>query len=319
MTQVFLKIIFAQFVMLLLFFTAAMAQENITFALTNNKDKIGQNIETDDLKITALNNSNENIELPSFQNALTQILSKRNRKKDDLCNEKDAVAARILKDYGSIFLVIENVLPPPVCIFSGSADVEKFQRQIAVATSEIAGTNIELQPSAMEALLKAREEARKSGLNITPRDGAIAGRRSFEETLRLWNSRFFPACDYWTKNGRLSSEQSAALKAMPIKEQVRKVLELEKRGIYFNSSFNNSILYSVAAPGTSQHLALLAFDVVEYADERVQNILAKHGWYRTVRNDQPHFTFLGHKETELPKFGLREVKTENGKFWIPNI
>jgi hypothetical protein len=305
MTKVSLKIIFAQLVMLLLFLTSAMAQENITFALTNTKDKIGQSIEAEILRATPLSKSNKDIELPSFQNTLTQILAKQNRKKDDLCDEKDVVAERILKDYGSIF--------------SSSADVEKFQKQIGIAKSEIAGTNIELQPFAMEALLKAREEARKSGLNITPRDGAIAGRRGFDETLRLWNSRFFPACDYWTKNGRLSEEQSAKLKSLPIKEQVREVLELEKQGIYFNSSFNNSILYSVAAPGTSQHLALLAFDVVEYSDERVRNILAKHGWYRTVRNDQPHFTFLGHKEKELPKFGLREVKTASGKFWIPNI
>lgn len=319
MTKVFLKIIFAQAIIGLIFLTSAMAQENSTFAASTVKDKIGQVTTPSNLREISSNKPTENAKLQSFQNALMQVLIKQNRKKDDLCNEKDAVASRILRDYGAIFLVVEAVLPPPVCIFSSSTDVEKFQKQIGIARTEIAGTNIELQPFAMEALLKAREEAQKIGLNITPRDGAIAGRRGFSETLRLWNSRFYPACDYWTKKGRLTVEQAANLKSLPIKDQVQAVLELEKQGIYFNSAFNASILYSVAAPGTSQHLALLAFDVVEYADEQVRDILAKHGWHRTVRNDQPHFTFLGHKESELPKFGLREIITPNGKFWIPNV
>ena len=319
MAGVLLKFVFVYSVMSLIFIGSMMAQDDLSFALTNNKDKTKQGIEISNRnKITPGKPVKNNI-LQSFQNALTQILVKRNQKKDDLCDEKDAVAARILKDYGSIFLVVENVLPPPVCIFSNHTEVENFQKQIGIAKSEIAGTIIELQPFAMEALLKAREEAQKFGLKITPRDGSIAGRRGFGETLRIWNSRFYPACDYWVKNGRLTQEQVSRLKKLPIKDQVREVLELEKTGIYFNSAFNASILYSVAAPGTSQHLALLAFDVVEYSDERVRNILAKHGWHRTVRNDQPHFTFLGHKESELPKFGLVEIKTVNGKFWIPNV
>ncbi len=315
MTRVFLKLILAQAFISFAFILSAMAQENTAFALTNTKDKT----EPNNLRETTLKKPPESVKLQSFQNALAQVLAKQNRKKDDLCDERDAVASRILKDYGSIFLVVESVLPPPVCIFTSHSDVEKFQKQIGIAKSDISGTSIELQPFAMEALLKAREEAQKIGLNITPRDGSIAGRRGFSETLRLWNSRFYPACDYWTKKGRLTAEQIANLKSLPIKDQVQAVLELEKQGIYFNSAFNASILYSVAAPGTSQHLALLAFDVVEYADEKVREILAKHGWHRTVRNDQPHFTFLGHKESELPKFGLREITTANGKFWIPNV
>lgn len=319
MTKRFLKILFAQAFICFVFLASVTAQENKAFAVANNKEIIGEEIKSANLNEISSKKPIENPKLQSFQNALTQVLLKQNRKKEDLCDEKDAVASRILRDYGSIFLVVENVLPPPVCIFSSSADVDKFQKQIGIAKSEIAGTHIELQPFAMEALLKAREEAQKFGLTITPRDGAIAGRRGFSETLRLWNSRFYPACDYWTKKGRLTEDQAARLRSLPLKEQVREVLELEKDGIYFNSSFNNSILYSVAAPGTSQHLALLAFDVVEYNNEQVRNILAKYGWHRTVRNDQPHFTFLGHKEADLPKFGLREIKNGNGKFWIPNV
>ena len=87
----------------------------------------------------------------------------------------------------------------------------------------------------------------------------------------------------------------------------------------YNPTFNFSILYSVAAPGTSQHLAMLAFDVNEYQNEEVRNILAKHGWFRTIRNDHAHFTFLGRQEADLSKFGLRVIITGKGKFWIPNL
>jgi hypothetical protein len=171
----------------------------------------------------------------------------------------------------------------------------------------------------MEALLSARAEALEKGLNITPRDGSEAGRRRFDDTIRLWKSRFEPACDYWTKQGRLTTGQVEKLKAMPIKQQVGEVLELEKQGIFFNKFFNNSILYSVAAPGTSQHLSMLALDVNEYENEQVREILAKYGWFQTVRNDQPHFTFLGQKQEDLNKLGLRESTNRNGRFWIPNV
>ena len=51
----------------------------------------------------------------------------------------------------------------------------------------------------MKQLLKAREEAQKEDLNITPRDGAEAARRSYEDSLHLWHTRFQPALDYWLR------------------------------------------------------------------------------------------------------------------------
>lgn len=288
------------------------AQEHSSFAVSAGEERI---------RINMPSANAVKPEVPGLQNfysVLEQTLLKRGKKKEDICDQKDIVASRILREYGSVFLVIESALPPPVCMFSSSEDVEIFQKQLGIASQNIEGTIIELQPVAMEALLKARTEALFKGLDITPRDGSIAGRRGFGETIRLWNSRFEPACDYWMKKGRLTPEQVSKLKALPLKEQVKEVLQLEKQGIYFNSAFNNSILYSVAAPGTSQHLALLAFDVVEFENEKVREILAKHGWYRTVQNDRPHFTFLGHKEEDLPKFGLKQIVNFNGKFWIPN-
>ena len=63
------------------------------------------------------------------------------------------------------------------------------------------------------------------------------------------------------------------------------ILRLEKKKIYFAKDLNKSIIYSVAPPGTSQHLSMLAFDAVEYDNVRVREILALHGWFQTVDND----------------------------------
>src|SRR5258707_4319487 len=171
----------------------------------------------------------------------------------------------------------------------------------------------------MKELLRAREDAQKEGLDITPRDGAEAARRSFEDSLDLWHTRFQPALDYWLARGRLTAAQVARLKSLPLHDQIAEVLELEEGGIYFSKDLSKSILYSIAAPGTSQHIAMLAFDVNEFLNPRVREILAKHGWFQTVLSDLPHFTFLGLKEKDLPKQGLKHVEVDGQTFWIPNI
>jgi hypothetical protein len=135
----------------------------------------------------------------------------------------------------------------------------------------------------------------------------------------LWNSRFLPALDHWQELGRLSPEQTEKLRALPVAAQVSEVLELEKDGIFFSKDFSKSVLYSIAAPGTSQHIAMLAFDANEFLDERVREILALHGWFQTVLSDLPHFTFLGLNEEELPGRGLKCVDVQGQKFWIPDV
>jgi hypothetical protein len=211
------------------------------------------------------------------------------------------------------------VTPPPVCIFTNEEEVTKFQEQVGFTNEVIGDDEIELQPEAMKELFKAREEAQREGLDITPRDGAEAARRNYDDSLRLWNSRFFPALEYWLSQGRLNSEQVAHLRSLPLAEQVAEVLELEKAGIYFSKDLSKSILYSIAAPGTSQHIAMLAFDVNEFENARVREIMGRHGWFQTVLSDLPHFTFLGLKEKDLPKNGLRNVEVNGQTFWIPNV
>jgi hypothetical protein len=254
----------------------------------------------------------------SFYEVLRKALKKRKTSIESICPAADPVARRVLEDYGAIFLA-KKVMPPPVCIFTSDEQVEQFQEKAGYASEMIGFDQVELQPEAMKQLLKAREEAQKEDLDITPRDGAEAARRSFEDSLHLWETRFQPALDYWLAQGRLTDEQVTRLKSLPLRSQIAEVLELEKSGIYFSKDLSKSILYSIAAPGTSQHIAMLAFDVNEFDNPRVREILTRHGWFQTVLSDLPHFTFLGLKEKDLPKYGLKQVEVEGQVFWIPNI
>jgi hypothetical protein len=254
-----------------------------------------------------------------FYEALTRALKKRRTNIDLVCPPADPVARRILEEYGAVFVADKKVKPPPVCVFTNEEQVTKWQDEAGFKAEFMAYDEVELQPEALKRLLKAREEARKEGLDITPRDGAEAARRNYEDSVRLWNSRFEPALDYWLAQGRLSAEQVSRLRGLPLLQQVAEVLELEKDGIYFSKDLSKSILYSIAAPGASQHIAMLAFDVNEFGNARVREILSRHGWFQTVLSDLPHFTFLGLKEKDLPKRGLRSVEVNGQVFWIPNV
>lgn len=236
-----------------------------------------------------------------------------------MCPDGDDVARRVLHDYGAMFVGSADILPPPECVFTSEAQVTAFQTAAGVAAANIGGAVVELQPAAMNALLQACAAAQAEGLDITPRDGAEAARRSYADTVRLWNSRFLPALDHWTKLGRLTADDAERLRELPVHEQVARVLELEKDGIFFSKDLSKSVLYSIAAPGTSQHIAMLAFDVNEFANSRVREILAEHGWFQTVLSDLPHFTYLGIPEDKLAECGLKPVEVNAQKFWIPDV
>lgn len=258
-----------------------------------------------------------NIDRTNFNSVLEAALSKRNLKKSDICDENNVVEKRILNEYGAVFLT--NATPPPACMFKSENDVTNFQNSLQSSTETIDGAPVQLQADAMKALLAAIEEAKSQGLKITPRDGAEASKRDFGGTVRLWKSRFDPACEHWKGKGKLTDEQVNKLKALPMNEQVKQVLELEQQGLYFNTFFNATILSSVAAPGTSQHLSMLAFDANEFQDTKIRQIMGNHGWFRTVKGDEPHFTYLGVNEGDLKNMGLQKVDTPKGEFWIPNV
>jgi hypothetical protein len=253
-----------------------------------------------------------------FRAALGRALERRGLSLEKFCPAGDTLTRRVLEEYGAMF-VAEGVALPDACVLESEEAVERFQRKAGWRAEVLDGADIELQPVAMVALMEALAEAANAGLRVTPRGGSEAGRRSFADSLRLWRSRCDPALEHWCAEGRLDGAEAERLRVLPLREQASAVLELERGGIYFSKYFDKSILQSVAAPGASQHLAMLAFDVTEFQDPRVGALLARHGWFQTVLSDLPHFTYLGLEERDLPSRGLRRVESGGQTFWVPDM
>lgn len=254
-----------------------------------------------------------------FRDLVEKNLKKSNRVLTKICPvDTDSTARRIFSEYGAIFVSNNGGILPEKCIFETEEEVVAFQSKAKPQIEVLDGVRIELQSPAMRALIDARKDAAAEGLRITPR-GTLAGKRSFQQTLSLWNQRFLPALNYWVAKRKISRKDAEAVRKMVTTEQVAKVLEWEDRGMFFSKDFRKSILHSVSAPGASQHIFMLALDVQQFSDRRVRDILAKHGWYQTVKSDFPHFTYLGVKENELPLLAMKTEFIGGYKFWVPNL
>lgn len=270
--------------------------------------------------LTAQTKTEKMSEIPNFVDVIEDKLKSYGRKLNQICPiETDPVAYRVFKEYGAIFVSNNGGKLPGSCIFDNDPQVASFQAQINPKTAVVGGISITLQEPAMNALLEAIKVAAKQNLRITPRGGSIAAARSYQDTAGLWNSRFYPALNYWVGKGKIARQTAENTKRLPIRQQVAQVLEWESKGLFFSKDLSKSILFSVAAPGASQHIFMLALDVEQFNNKKVREILADHGWFQTVKSDLPHFTFLGVKETELKILGLKDVYSAGQKFWIPNL
>ena len=233
-------------------------------------------------------------------------------------DEKNVIENRLLPEYGAVFVARGGATAPNKIVFKDEREVAEFQASILIKCAKIGEFELELQFAAMNDLLKAVAEAEENGLSINPR-GADSARRNYAGTVELWASRVNPALEHWTNEGKISNGTAEKIRALSAFEQVTEVFRLEEKEIWFSKDLSKSIIYSVAPPGTSQHLAMLAFDAAEFQDERVREILARNKWFQTVVSDLPHFTYLGVAENELPNLGLKKVKFNEQVFWIPNI
>jgi hypothetical protein len=256
-----------------------------------------------------------------FITALSSALSGRGMKIEDFCKTSDAVEKRMLQEYGAVFLADKKVQIPSRCILD-DAGVTAFQSKLKVKTATVGGTSIKLQEAAMDDLLKAETEVTKAKLTLTPRGGSTAASRTFSDTKTFWDNKVTAGIAHWkgkTKNGVKFDEAAKDLLKLSMKDQIKKVLELEDKGFFFSKNFDKTILQSVAAPGASQHLWLLALDIEEFGNKSVRAILAKCGWFQTIKSDLPHFTYLGFEESKLGSLGLKKVKSGSQEFWVPDL
>lgn len=256
---------------------------------------------------------------PNFRVVVAKKLKLHGGDLEKICPSGNGVADRVFREYGAIFVAHTGGIPPPTCIFENEQGIQIYQAMAEPYEARVGGVNIVLQKAALESLLAAESEAAKDRLSITPRGGSAAATRTYVKTLELWRSRFVPALNHWVGRRRITRVDAVAAQQMPIMEQVKKVFEWEAEGLFFSMDLSKSILYSVAVPGASQHNFMLALDVVQFTNPRVRQILAKHGWFQTVKSDQPHFTFLGLEEKDLPLAGLKAETIRGQKYWIPNM
>ncbi len=241
--------------------------------------------------------------------------------RDTFSTISSSVEARLFAEYGAVF--VTSATPPPVLIFTDAAEVEQYQLSLPVKSALLGEHKIELQSEALVRLTQAAAEIEARGGRITAR-ASDSGRRSFDETTNLWNRNLTRGLEHWQNLGRMDFNQAREIREAALTDQIAIVLDIEEASqLYFGTYFDRTILSSVAAPGASQHLSMLAFDVAEFQDEQVEGALNHSGWFRTVVNDLPHFTFLGRSEDELPSLGLKQYTCEYGSrnylFWIPDL
>lgn len=230
---------------------------------------------------------------------------------------RDEVGRKMLAEYGAMF-VARGVTPPPKVVFRDEPEVSAYQGGLAKSQETIGGIGVELQTPALEALKKAIDAARAKGISIRPRN-ADSSRRSYAQTVDNWKSRVHPGLAHWVSKGRLTKSDADRIAALSPPDQVPEIFKLEAQGMYFSKDLTKTIMYSVAPPGTSQHISLLALDVEQHEDARARSVLAEFGWFQTIPSDLPHFTYLGAKADELPGLGLKKVTTGGREFWVPDI
>jgi len=236
-------------------------------------------------------------------------------------SELTSVEKRLFAEYGAVFAT--TATPPPTIIFENSSQVETFQSTLTLGMAVFGDYEIQLQEEALNALSAAAAESAQIGFAITAR-AADSGGRSYDDTVTLWLRNVNRGLEHWGVDGLIAPERAKSIRDMPPVEQVEVILNLEEtEKLFFGTFFDRSVLYSVAAPGASQHLSMLAFDVAEYEIPEVKAVLAKHGWHRTVPNDLPHFTYLGYDEAALAGLGLRYTEKTYGNrlygFWTPDL
>ncbi|HIK05646.1 MAG TPA: D-alanyl-D-alanine carboxypeptidase family protein [Trichormus sp. M33_DOE_039] len=183
----------------------------------------------------------------------------------------------LLKAYGAAFINQTKIAKlPSTVLLNNEQETQAFQNTLTMV--KVDGTNdCYLQAAAVAALNQARAEQ-----NIPLKSGYGSGdcTRTFATNLRFWNKY---------------ANQSILDKVIQGKE--------------------TAILSVVAPPGASQHLWGLAIDL-RISNQQQRQTLNQHGWFQTVVNDVPHWTYLGLTEQDLLNVGLINKVEKGISYWV---
>ena len=183
----------------------------------------------------------------------------------------------LLRAYGVVFVNQDiRIKLPQKNIFVNEQETQEFQSSLTMG--HVDGTkDCYLQKSAADALNKARIQQQ-----IPLKSGYGSGdcTRTFYTNLRFWHK--------YANNQILARVQQGK---------------------------ETKILGVVAPPGTSQHLWGLAIDLRVSSKEQ-RKALNQNGWFQTVQNDVPHWTYVGLTEENLPLFGFNKQIFQGITYWI---
>jgi hypothetical protein len=183
----------------------------------------------------------------------------------------------LLRAYGAAFVNQQpEIKLPPKVILADEQETKNFQTTLTMG--KVDNTNdCYLQKSAADAFNKAFAVVR---IPLKSGYGGSDCTRTFATNLRFWRK--------YANNNTLS--------------QVRQGKE-------------TAILGVVAPPGASQHLWGLAIDL-RVSSQVQREALNKNGWFQTVENDVPHWTYVGLTEENLPLFGFKNKIVRGTTYWV---
>lgn len=191
--------------------------------------------------------------------------------------EPESLEYILLRFYGVAYINRQpGIKLPGKLMFANEKETKEFQATLNMG--KVNGTrNCYLQKPAADALNRARAQIK---IPLMSRYGQINCTRSFSTTLRLWRK--------YANNRTL--------------EKIRQGKETK-------------ILSIVAPPGTSQHLWGLAVDL-RVTNQAQQKVLNQNGWFRTVVNDTPHWTYTGTSREELALLGFKNQVIRGVNYWL---
>jgi len=120
------------------------------------------------------------------------------------------------------------------------------------ATESIGFDYVELQPEAMKALIKARQEAQKENLDITPRDGAKPRGATTRIVCASGIVAFF-RLSIMLQQERLTLQQVEQMRTLPLHDQVAECWSWKRAAFFQQRSFKIDFVLDCSARHFSAH------------------------------------------------------------------
>ncbi len=269
---------------------------------------------------------NKSILPPKPVHPITEFQDKKPR---DCDIDNSDLAKRIWFEYGAVYVsnvfLIKPERRPAGCYFINEEAAAKYaEQQVKMDCFSFGNPHTScLQPEAKAALKKVIDQL---GVGRVPRKC----NSDDTSTCTKVAGTHFAINDDWALR---TYRQTVCNWLYPRKPCPQPTPTLDVSTLRFDTnSREKHQMFSTAMPGASQHHLGLAVDVNDDSqsgtcEKHCEDVMAKHGWYRTVRFDAYHFTFLGFTtRAKILAVGLvpvtcSEPDKHHGRkyvYWVPS-